>query len=152
MSQAGVINIAGGGGAGSPVQTLTGNTGGAVPPTGNNINIVGGIGATVVGTPGTSTLTINVVSDGFKWSEISVPTAASVQNGYFCNLGLTITLPTTDGPPVLAIGNSIIVYADTPSPVIIQTSPGQFIQVGNDISAAGGTSTSKAQGCILEIV
>lgn len=60
MSQAGIINIAGGGGAGSPVQTLTGNTGGAVPPTANNINVLGdGTFLTVTGDAGTSTLTIS---------------------------------------------------------------------------------------------
>jgi hypothetical protein len=58
MSQAGIINEAGGGGGGSPVNTLTGNTGGAVPPTGNNINVVGAGNVTVTGDPGTSTLTI----------------------------------------------------------------------------------------------
>jgi hypothetical protein len=40
-------------------ETLTGNTGGPVPPTGNNINVLGdGTFITVVGNPGTSTLTI----------------------------------------------------------------------------------------------
>jgi len=39
------------------VQTLTGNSGGAVPPTGGNINTVGTGSITVVGNPGTSTLT-----------------------------------------------------------------------------------------------
>ena len=60
ISQAGIINISGGGGGGTPVQTLTGNSGGAVPPTANNINIIGSGGVTVTGNPGTSTLTITV--------------------------------------------------------------------------------------------
>jgi hypothetical protein len=58
MSQAGITTPKSGGG-GSGVQTLTGNTGGAVGPTGNNINIVGTGTITVTGTPGTSTLTIS---------------------------------------------------------------------------------------------
>jgi len=41
------------------VQTLTGNSGGAVPPTAGNINIVGSTGIVVTGNPGTSTLTIS---------------------------------------------------------------------------------------------
>ncbi len=46
------------------VQTLTGNTGGAVPPTGNNINVVGdGSTITIAGNPGTSTLTASVIAD-----------------------------------------------------------------------------------------
>lgn len=46
-------------GGSNNTETLTGNTGGAVPPTANNINVVGdGVFITTVGTPGTSTLTI----------------------------------------------------------------------------------------------
>ena len=44
---------------GSLVETLTGDSGGAVGPTSNNINIVGGTGISVVGNPGTSTLTVS---------------------------------------------------------------------------------------------
>jgi hypothetical protein len=42
------------------VETLTGNTGGAVGPTANNINVPGGSNMNTVGDPGTSTLTINL--------------------------------------------------------------------------------------------
>lgn len=45
---------------GSAVETLTGNTGGAVSPTANNIDVVGGENINTVGNPGTSTLTINL--------------------------------------------------------------------------------------------
>lgn len=59
MSQAGVTNVKDGGLA---VLTLTGNTGGAVPATANNINVIGdGTTVTVAGNPGTSTLTISVL-------------------------------------------------------------------------------------------
>jgi trimeric autotransporter adhesin len=58
MSQAGGLNNNGGGGGGANVQTLTGNTGGAVPATANNINVVGSGSITVTGTPLSSTLTI----------------------------------------------------------------------------------------------
>lgn len=58
MSQAGVINVNGGGGGGS-IDTLTGNSGGAVPPTTNNINILGSGSIVVTGNIGTSTLTIS---------------------------------------------------------------------------------------------
>jgi len=56
MSQAGAAND-GGVSPGLIVETLTGNSGGAVGPTANNINDVGTGSITVVGTPGTSTLT-----------------------------------------------------------------------------------------------
>lgn len=45
-------------GPGAFVQTLTGNSGGPVPPTGGNINVIGTGVITVIGNPGTSTLTI----------------------------------------------------------------------------------------------
>lgn len=42
------------------VETLTGNSGGPVGPTGNNIDVLGGNNITVTGNPGTSTLTVDV--------------------------------------------------------------------------------------------
>lgn len=69
MSQAGIINVAGGGGGGSPIQTLTGDSGGPVPPTANNIFVLGGTssanntnGITVSGNPGTSTETFTLTN------------------------------------------------------------------------------------------
>ncbi len=58
MSQSGILNVSGGI---AVVLTLTGDSGGAVGPTANNINVLGGVGIDVVGTPGTSTLTINAL-------------------------------------------------------------------------------------------
>ncbi len=61
--------MSGGGGGGSPIQTITGDTGGPVPPTANNINIVGGssssdndLGITVEGNAGTSTETVTLTN------------------------------------------------------------------------------------------
>ena len=69
MSQAGIINVAGGGGGGAPVETITGNDGIAVPPTGNNIFLVGGSlstnntnGITTTGNAGASTETVNLTN------------------------------------------------------------------------------------------
>ena len=63
MSQAGFNDATGGGGGN--IQTLTGNSGGAVPPSANNINILGASGqVTVTGNPGTSTLTIALAGGG----------------------------------------------------------------------------------------
>lgn len=58
MSQAGILNV--GGETPSVVETLTGNTGGAVGADGShNINVVGTGNISVAGNPGTSTLTIS---------------------------------------------------------------------------------------------
>ncbi len=61
MSQSGTINNAVIP-PGTGVQTLTGNTGGAVGPDGaNNIDILGGDGVLIDGNPGTNTLVVSLV-------------------------------------------------------------------------------------------
>lgn len=80
------------------IETLTGNAGGAVGPTGGNINVVGdGTTIDVTGNPGTSTLTISAIGSAFTWSKITVNQAFTVNNGFICNKAglLTLTLPTT---------------------------------------------------------
>ncbi len=64
VNSVGQFGTVGTGGA-TLVSTLTGNSGGAVGPASGNINIVGdGVTATVVGNPGTNTLTISAVGGG----------------------------------------------------------------------------------------
>lgn len=86
MSQAGILNTAGGGGGGSPILSVTGNSGGPVFPTANNINLVGGSsnindnnGITVIGTPGTSTETFTLTNrvQGTVTTTDATPTSAS---------------------------------------------------------------------------
>jgi hypothetical protein len=83
MSQAGIINVAGGGGGGAPIQTLTGDSGGPVPPTANNIFVLGGTstvnnlnGITVIGNPGTSTETFTL-TNRFQANTTTVDGASS---------------------------------------------------------------------------
>lgn len=45
---------------GTAINTLTGNSGGAVSPTANNVDIIGAHGIDIVGNPGTSTLTVSI--------------------------------------------------------------------------------------------
>lgn len=91
------------------VETLTGNTGGAVGPTGNNINVVGdGTTITVAGNPGTSTLTISSLIDptdfvqtltGDTGGPIS-PVAGNIDveaNGGFNTSGITVAFVGTAG-------------------------------------------------------
>lgn len=73
--------------------TLTGNTGGPVSPTGNNINVVGdGITATINGNPGTSTLTVSVIGGSGTVTGIGVE---------------AFTFPGTN--PVLSVGGVITI-------------------------------------------
>jgi len=151
MSQAGMNNVSGGGGGGFPIVSLTGDTGGPIFPSfpGYNVNILGGIGVEVNGTPVNNTLTVNVTTAGFDWSEEVISFTADPTHGYFCNNGLTVSLPSSIG---LAIGSTVIIYVDTVSPVIIQAAGSDRIQVSQNISIVGGTATSTAQGNILELV
>jgi len=69
---------------GGYVQTLTGNTGGAVGPAGGNINVVGdGSTITVAGNPGSNTLTISatgLVSTSFPTDSGTATPSADVLN------------------------------------------------------------------------
>jgi hypothetical protein len=80
------------------IQTLTGNVGGGVGPTGGNINLVGAGGILVTGNPGTSTLTITggggggtitAVDSGDNINVVTVGTVATV------NLDTSILQPNT---------------------------------------------------------
>src|SRR5258708_34551813 len=86
---------------------FTTDSGVAVPST-NNLNVFRRTRATTSGAG--STITITVKNEGFTWSEQNGDFSAAVQNGYFCNSALTVTLPVTAG---LTIGNTIIIYVDT---------------------------------------
>lgn len=149
MSQAGIINIAGGGGSGSPVETLTGNSGGAVPPTANNINILGGTGINIVGNPGTSTLTVTATAAGFAWSDQAVSFNAAKENGYFITAALTATLPAAP-----AEGDTIefIVTTNTAMGFVIQANAGQKITINTMSSSVAGTATNSTSGDAIELI
>jgi hypothetical protein len=150
MSQKGVNNIAGGGGGGSPVMTLTGNNSLVhVPPTANDIKIVGSGGVLVTGNAGTSTLTITVGGGGFTWSDQALSFTAVAENGYFTTAPLTITLPA-----VAAEGDTIeiIVTDATPMGCVVQASGAQKIAINTQLSGAGGTATNATAGDALELI
>jgi hypothetical protein len=120
------------------------NSGTAVPSA-NILNVLGGAGTQTTGSG--NTITINVVNDGFPWSEESVSFNAAIQNGYFCNAGLTVTLPAG-----VATGNTIIIYVDTMSAVTITATGGNLLQIGNVTSGPNGSTTSTTIGNQLELV
>lgn len=132
-----------------PLQFTTDS--GVAVPTANNLNVLGGTGATTSATG--STITITIKNEGFSWSDQSGSFDADVENGYFCTAALTVSLPpNTTFPNALASGNSVIIYVDTASSVVIRAAAGQQIEVSQTISTVGGTATSTAQGNILQLV
>ena len=152
MSQAGALNATGG--PTGNVHTLTGNSGGAVAPTNNNINVIGSGVISVVGNPGTSTLTISssggsgittingdtgsVTGSTVKISGVSTagPTVS------FSGSGTTLALNLTDGNSNLTLGlNSGPV---SPSGCVSNVAVGsgclENLSAGNDNVAVGGNA------------
>lgn len=116
-------------------------------PLANVIAVTSGSGtSTALGA--SNQIKINVVNDGFPWSDQAVSFAAAVQNGYFCTAALTVTLPTAG----LVNGSTIIIYADTASAVTIQAGAGQQIEISQTLSSVAGTAQNTAQGCIVILV
>lgn len=149
MSQYTVSFVAGGSGT---ITTLTGNSGGPVPPTAGNINVIGSGTVNVVGNPGTSTLTISVAGGGITWSVIAADQTAVVNNGYFCNKAGTLHLLL---PAVSAVGDTIIVTNEnTALGVQFTQAAGQQILFSTSSSTLGatGTVTSSAIGDAMTIV
>lgn len=122
--------------------------GNSAVPAANVLIVHGGTGSTTA-LGATNEIVINVTTTGFDWSEETLSFTAVSGHGYFCNAGLTVNLPSNIG---LALGATVIIYVDTTDPVIIQADGLDRIQVGQNISVAGGTATSTEQGNILELV
>lgn len=164
MSQAGSF-IKGGGPA--VVETLTGNTGGAVGPDGsNNINVVGdGTTATVAGNPGTHTLTISTAgSVPIQFDEdvgTAVPAAgilnihgstnintSGASNTVTINLNDSITQPATNNIYAgtagsqgwYALGGSRFMHAYGTDNTFLGTNAGNNTLTGSDNTGIGGST------------
>jgi hypothetical protein len=127
-----------------PLQFDTDN--GSAIPAANILNVLGGDGVETEGAG--NTITINVINDGFPWTDEASDFVALPQNGYFCTAALTVTLTSLG----LVSGSTVIIYVDTSSSVVIQAAPGQQIEISNNTSTVGGTATSTAQGNIVQLV
>lgn len=120
-------------------KTITGDSGGALSPTANNWNILGGPGITTTGSG--STLTINSV----VFTDTTAATLA-VDNGYFATAAGTYPMPAT-----AAQGEMIIVVCDTSGAVVLDCPASNFIRIGSLITSSGGTVTSTQQGDSLTL-
>lgn len=151
MSQSG--SYIGSGGGIAVVQTLTGNTGGAVGPNAaGNINVVGnGTSVIVAGNAGTNTLTVNVTGGGLEWNVVAINTAMLGNSGYIANsVGLIQLLL----PAVAVVGTIIRVVAVAVGGWQITQNAGQAIRFGNMATTAGvgGSLASSSVGDAVEIV
>ena len=123
-------------------KTITGDTGGALSPTANNWNILGGPGVTVTGSG--STLTVNSVT--YTDQPIQV-TAASDSGSFMTNAGNIIL----DLPAVPAQGELIEIVCTTAFLVAVDVPAGDFIRIGTLITSSGGTATSTSIGDSLKL-
>lgn len=122
------------GGGGGSLNTLTGNTGGAVPPTAGNINVIGVGAISVQGVIGTSTLTITSGNPFFVWQVITSSQTAVTQNGYFTNGTGTIQLQL---PSTSNVGDIFTVAAINSSLWQVTQANSQQILFGDRLTTAG---------------
>ncbi len=112
-------------------KTITGDSGGALSPTANNWNILGGPGVTTTGSG--STLTINSV----VFTDQGGSTSVTSDSGSFATAAITLTLPATPAQ------GEVCQFVATTAAVLVVDAPGtQLIRIGNAISSAGGTASS----------
>jgi len=133
MSQAG--RYTSGSGA-APVETLTGNTGGAVPPTGGNINVVGTGVVSVAGNPGTSTLTISV--------DDTVATTYDTDSGTATPAGNILDIFGSAGITTSGAGNVVTISTDGSFATTYDTDSGTATPAAGilDIVGASNITTS----------
>jgi hypothetical protein len=150
MSQSGSYTLAGVGASG--ISLLTGNSGGAVGPTANNVNIVGTGGVLVTGNPLTSTLTISGSGSSSNWVVVTTPTQLlASNNGYIANNagGVVFTLPL-----ISAVGDTIRITGMSAGGFKVAQTAGQTIYFGIAQTTTGitGLLTSNTNRDSLEMV
>src|SRR5690349_1397460 len=136
-------------GGSNSAETLTGNTGGPVPPTANNINVVGdGVYITTVGNPGTSTLTIQPAGGltTLYTEDTGTATPSAGNLNVFGTGGITTTgagnTITINGSGVITNNLKINVDAHTApgTDPVVPDGTGQITVTGGQVAA--GTTTN----------
>lgn len=118
------------------VEFIEGDAGGSVPPNaGKVVFLLGGVGCSVTGVPGTNTLTINVSGGGLDWTvQSSTPKTIESHFGYITDTAglLTFVLPATS-----AVGDVFEVVGQGAGGWTITQGAGQSIREGNLSSTVG---------------
>lgn len=138
MSQAGRFMM---GSGGAPIETLTGNVGGPVPPTGGNIDVVGTGVLSSTGNPGASTLTFEL-TDGNAGQLIIGGGGAGAAWADLQSIGGTIAIT----PGV----NSLSIDVDSEVATEYDTDAGTAVPLNNVliVIGSGGITTSGAGNTI----
>ena len=127
-------------------------TGNAAPAQQIQVGHITGSGGIIVTYPGGI---INIDGSGaggsMVWQNISASQTLTVQNGYFCSGGATLSLAL---PAVAAVGATIIVYLIGSAGFIITQGAGQQIVLANKSTTAGvgGSIASTQQGDSITLV
>jgi hypothetical protein len=128
--------------AAGTVDTLTGDSGGALSPTAGNINILGGTGISVAGSG--STLTINSVGEGEKTVTATVAQQMAPNTAYFVpqQALTTLTLPLNAST---SLGDVVTVYGVSTNFFTIAQNANQQMNIATVSTTAGvtGSFTSK---------
>ncbi len=133
MSQAGSIS---GGGSGPFSLSLTGNSGGAVHPTLDNINIIGSGPLTIVGNPGTSTLTVSY-SGGMGTNMFHTDSGTATESGN----AITIA----GGSNINTMGSGATVTVNLDNNVTIS---GTYTSTGGNLTLPGTSNDGATSGII----
>jgi len=118
----------------SPNLIITGTGGSGIVT-----SITGGPGITITGTAAVPIVNSVIFTD-------TAAATLAVDNGYNATAAGTYNMPAT-----AAQGELIIVFCDTAGAVVLDCPALNFIRIGNQITSAGGTATSTAQGDSLTL-
>lgn len=139
------------------IETITGNSGGAVGPTGGNINVVGdGTTINIAGNPGTSTLTANVIA-GSEQITITGDTGGAQTSNTFTLAGGTTGLSfggaadvfTTTFAGITANGGTVSLATDaTASTINIGTGAGAKTSTFGSTNSTSATTVQSGSGAL----
>lgn len=124
-------------GGGSAIETITGDSGGALVPTAGNFNILGLSGTKTSGSGSTLTL------KSPPYTDQGGSTSVTLNTGSFATAAITLTTPVTAG---LADGDLLEFVATTAGALTIQLAATQVAHLGNVTSSVAGTLVSTAIG------
>jgi len=134
------------GSSNTPIDTLTGNSGGPVGPDGaGNIDVLGAGAITVSGNALTHTLTISFSGMAFVWNSVAGTTQAmAVNNGYITQNG---ALTTFTLPALAAVGDIVQVVGFGAGGWQIDQNIGQVIHFGifDTTPGVGGSIASNVR-------